>query len=191
MSCRVRIGAIVVGVLFVIGLVLPRLVNVNRFRPKLESELSAALGRQVKVGNLSLSIFSGTVSADDISVADDPAFSKEPFVTAKSFRAGAGIMPLIFKKTLHITGITLVEPSITLLRGANGIWNFSGLGGGTAIPSAPKAEESAGSGGVLSVDKLEVDNGRLLVGTANSAEKPAIYGHRSQELPGCLAAESG
>ncbi len=41
-----RIGAIVVGVLIVVGMVLPRLVNVNGFSPKLESELSAVLGRQ-------------------------------------------------------------------------------------------------------------------------------------------------
>ncbi len=136
MSRAVRISAIVLGVLIVIGLILPRLVNVNSFRPKLESELTAALGRQVKVGNLSLSIFSGSVSADNISIADDPAFSKEPFVTAKSFKAGVEVMPLIFSKTLHITGITLEEPQITLLRGPGGTWNFSSIGGSSAAPAA-------------------------------------------------------
>jgi AsmA protein len=176
---RVRIVAIALGALILIGLVLPRLVNVNSFRPKLEAELTAALGRQVKVGNLSLSVFSGTVSADNISIADDPAFGKDPFVTAKSLEAGAEIMPLIFSKTLHITGITLTEPQITLLRGANGTWNFSSLGGGSAAPAASQAEPAAksgeGSGGVLSVDKLNVNDGRLLVGATNSAQKPEVY----------------
>jgi len=78
MNRKVRIGAIALGVLLVGGLVLPRIVNVDRFRPKLESELSAALCRQVKIGSLSFSLFSGTVSADDISIADDPAFSGHP-----------------------------------------------------------------------------------------------------------------
>src|SRR5215472_5560413 len=103
MSRKVRIGVIVLGILIVCGLVLPHLVNVNSFRPKLESELTAALSRPVQVGNLSLSLFSGSVSADNISIADDPAYSKDPFVTAKSLSAGAEIMPLIFSKTLHIT----------------------------------------------------------------------------------------
>ena len=117
MKRAIRIIAIVVGILIVIAVVLPFLVDVNSFRPKLEAELTSALGRQVKVGNLSLSIFSGTVSADNISIADDPAFSKNPFVTAKSLKAGVEVMPLVFSKTLHITGITLDQPQITLAEG--------------------------------------------------------------------------
>ena len=179
MNRAVRNGAIVLGVLVVGALILPRLVNVNSFRPKLEAELTRALGRQVAVGNLSLSIFSGTVSADNISIADDAAFSKDPFITAKSFKAGVQVMPLVFSKTLHITGITLAEPQITLLRGANGMWNFSSLGGSSATPDKPPADKPAASGdasgSALSVDKLNIDKGRLLVGSANSPEKPAAY----------------
>src|SRR5688572_645709 len=171
MQRGVRLGAIAVGVLFVGGLIFPRVANVNSFRPKLQSELSAALGRQVKIGDLSLSVFTGTVSADNISIADDPVFSKGPFITAKSFKAGVEITPLLFRKTLHITGITLGEPEITLLRDRGGTWNFSSLGGRSA-PAAPAAEDS---GKALVVDKVNVDNGRLLVGAANSADKPEVY----------------
>ncbi len=99
MKRPIRIIAIVIGILIVIAIALPFLVDVNSFRPKLESELTSALGRQAKVGNLSLSIFSGTVSADNISIADDPAFSQQPFVTAKQLKAGIELMPLIFSKT--------------------------------------------------------------------------------------------
>src|SRR5271169_5330344 len=180
MKRAIRIIAIVVGVLVVIAIALPFLVDVNSFRPKLESELTSALGRQVKVGNLSLSIFSGTVSADNISIADDPAYSKTPFVTAKSLKAGVEVMPLVFSKTLHITAITLDEPQITLLKAANGKWNFSSIGGTApqAAPApgttqAPQAGQASGS--ALSVDKLHITNGRLLVGEANSSQKPHVY----------------
>src|SRR5437762_625897 len=77
-----KIIGIVVVVILLAVIALPFLVNVNSFRPKLESELSTALGRQVKVGNLSLSILSGSVSAEDLSISDDPAFSKGPFIQA-------------------------------------------------------------------------------------------------------------
>ena len=73
MHRALKIVGIVVVVLLVIVIALPFLVDVNSFRPRLESELTAALGRQVKVGNLSLSLLSGSVSAEDLSVADDPA----------------------------------------------------------------------------------------------------------------------
>jgi len=111
--------------MILIGLVLPRLVNVNSFRPKLESEPSAGLGRQVRIGELSLSIFSVPVSADNILIADDAGFSNNPFITAKSFSAGVELKPLIFPRTLHVTGIKLEEPQISLLRGPNGNWNAS------------------------------------------------------------------
>ena len=183
MKRAIRIIAIVVGVLIVIAIALPFLVDVNSFRPKLEAELSGALGRQVKVGNLSLSIFSGTVSADNISIADDPAYSKNPFVTAKSLKAGVEVMPLVFSKTLHITAITLDEPQIMLLKAANGKWNFSTLGGtappAQAAPGTAQAPQAAQpgqpSGGALSVDKLRITDGRLLVGEANSSQKPHVY----------------
>jgi AsmA protein len=70
---------------------------VNSFRPKIESEASTALGRQVTVGNLSLSILSDRLAAEKIAIADDPAFGKKPFVTAKSLKVGVELMPLIFR----------------------------------------------------------------------------------------------
>ena len=171
MKRAIRIGAIVIALIVVILLVLPFLIDVNAFRPRLESELTTALGRQVKVGNLSLSILSGSVTADNISIADDPAFSKGAFVTAKSLKVGVEMMPLIFSKTLHVTALTLDEPQITLLRGANGNWNFSSIGGNASTAS----KSSEPSGGALSVDKLKVSNGKLIVGTANSAATPTVY----------------
>jgi AsmA protein len=91
-----KIVGIVVGVLILILIALPFFIDANTFRPKLESELTDALGREVKVGNISLSLLSGGVTADNISIADDPAFSKSPFVQAKSLKVGVEMIPLIF-----------------------------------------------------------------------------------------------
>ena len=62
---------IIIAILIVLVLVLPFLINVNTFRPRIESELTNALGRKVAVGNLSLSLWSGSLAADDIAIADD------------------------------------------------------------------------------------------------------------------------
>jgi len=156
-----RIGAIVLGVIVLILLVLPLFINVNSFRPKVESEASAALGRQVSVG------------ADNITIADDPAFSKSPFLTAKSLKIGVELMPLIFSKQLNVTGITLNEPQITLLKAANGKWNFSSMGGSTA--KKPPSTGGSAPPSNLSVAQINIRNGQLSVGTANSSAKPAIY----------------
>src|SRR5246127_3758331 len=145
-----KIVAIVIAVLVVIVIALPFVVDANTFRPKLEAELTDALGRQVKVGNLSLSLLSGGVTADNISIADDPQFSKSPFVQAKSLKVGVEMIPLIFSRALNVTELTLDQPQINLVKSEDGNrWNFSSLGGknpsapthsgGTSEKSAPKA----------------------------------------------------
>ena len=185
-----KILAIVVGILIVIVIALPFLINVNTFRPKLESELTDALGRQVKVGNLSLSLLSGGVTADDISIADDPEFSKTPFVQAKALTVGVELVPLIFSKTLNVTELTLNQPEISLMKSENGEkWNFSSLGAKSANPTAeskpaaepkktePQAETSSAGGNLnISVAKLDVKDGSLTISRAGSREKPRVYG---------------
>ncbi len=164
-----KIIGIIVAVLLLIVIALPFVINVNDFRPRIETELSSSLGRQVKVGNLKLSILTGGVSADDLSIADDPSFSNTPFVRAKSLDVGVQMIPLIFSKSLQITNIELDEPQVILLRSASGKWNFSTLGSKTA------AKPSDSSNPNLSVGKLTVKNGSLSMGTANSSAKPSVY----------------
>ena len=175
MKRALKIIGIVVAVILLVVIALPFLVNVNSFRPKLESELSSALGRQVKVGNLSLSILSGSVSAEDLSISDDPAFSKDPFIRAKALKVGVEVMPLIFSKILHVTDVTLDRPEISLLRDAAGKWNFSSLGNKSEAATKPAAPESPSSTANLSVSKLDVKDGRLSVNRANSSIKPHVY----------------
>src|ERR1700739_3088462 len=74
MSRSLKIVAIVVGVLIVLVLVVPFLIPVNQFRPTIEQKASAALGRKVEVGNLSLSLFTGSLGAANLSIAGEAKF---------------------------------------------------------------------------------------------------------------------
>jgi AsmA protein len=159
---------------------LPLLIDVDSFRPKIESELTNALGRQVTLGKLSLSILRGSVGVEDLSIADDPAFSKSPFITAKSLKVGVKLFPLIFSKELRVKGIFLDEPQITLLKSANAKWNFSSLGQ-TSAKKSPEPEKSEAPP-ALSIAKLEITDGKLAVGTANSTAKPQAYDKLEIEL---------
>jgi AsmA protein len=175
MNRGLKILGIVVGVLIVLIIAIPLFIDANAFRPKLETDITAALGRQTKVGNLSLSLLSGSVSADDISIADDPAFSKTPFVQAKSLKVGVELLPLIFSKTLNVTELTLKEPEITLLHSENGDkWNFSSLGNKSSADS--KTATAGGSSNPnFSVGKINVSNGRLTVSRLGKGVKPRSY----------------
>src|SRR5467141_2108947 len=180
MKKTLKIVLIVVGVLVVLVLVVPFLIPVNQFRPTIEEKASVALGRKVELGNLSLSLISGSLSADNISIGDDPKFSSSPFLTAKSLNVGVEIIPLIFSKTLNVTGVTIASPQVTLLHNAAGVWNYSSLGGEAAKAQAKKAPAEKPSGAAsaaeVSVNKLTLSDGRIIVGSTNS-QKRSTYDH--------------
>ena len=193
MKRALKIVAIVVGVLIVVVLALPFIVNVNNFRPRIEAELTTALGRKVSIGDLSLSLWSGSLAADDIAIADDPAFGNMPFIRAKSLDVGVEMMPLIFSKTLHITDLTLTQPQVTLLRARSGRWNFSTLGNASpqakqpapptpappaaAQKSSPPAESGSDQSFQqnLSVGKLSIKDGVVSIGDSGTSAKPRVY----------------
>jgi len=165
---------IVVALLLVIVLAIPFLINVNQFRPRLEAALTQALGREVKLGDLKLSILSGSVQASDLDIADDAAYSKTPFVRAKSLKVGVELEPLLFSKKLVVTGIEIQEPEIALVQSDAGVWNFASLGTKTQTnppPAAPPpAASSAGSMQDLTVKLVKITNGRLSVKTAGESQ---------------------
>jgi AsmA protein len=171
MNKTLKIVLIVVGVLIVLILVAPFLIPVNQFRPAIEEKAAVALGRKVELGNLSLSLISGSLSADNITIGDDPKFSSSPFLTAKSLNVGVEIMPLIFSKTLNVTGVTIDTPQVTLLHNAAGLWNYSSLGG-----PAAKSKSSSNSAADLSVKKFELKNGSIIVGSTSSGKR-STYDH--------------
>jgi AsmA protein len=171
MGSKLRVVLIVVGALVVLILIVPFLIPVNQFRPTIEEKASAALGRKVQLGDLSLSLLSGSLSAENLSIGDDPKFSSAPFLTAKSLKVGVELMPLIFSKTLNITGVTIDTPQVTLLHNAAGVWNFSSLGGPAAKAQAKQPPAQKAAAPELSIKRLELKNGKITVGATNSQKR--------------------
>jgi len=166
----VIIGIIVV-VLLVIIVALPFVINVNRFKPDLETKLSTALGRKVEIGNIGLSIISGSVGVDNLVIADDPAFSNSPFLQAKELKAGVALLPLIFSGKLEVSSFTITDPQVSILRSPSGKWNFSSLGAG----SQASKSSSSSSPTAFSVEELKLTNGTMVVGTVGRGGKTQTY----------------
>lgn len=178
MSKALKWVGIVVVVLILLLVIAPFLIPVNRFKPEIEARASSAVGRKVQVGNLSLSLLSGSLAIDDLSVADDPKFSSSPFLTAKSVKVGVEMMPLILSKTVNVTGVSIEKPQVILLKDPSGKWNFSSIGASASsapAPSAPaNAPASSSTSPSVSIAKLELQDGQLTVGNTNS-QKRSVY----------------
>lgn len=180
MKRKLLIGiGVVIVVVILLALIIPHFIDANQYKPMLESQMKDALGgRQVSIGNISISLIpAAAAEIDSLSIADDPAFSKSPFLTAKELKVGVNLMPLIFSKKLEVRSFTIVEPEVALMRNSAGVWNFSTLSGGSGGGSkpAPKAGGDASAANNLSVGELTISNGKLTVGTVGSRTKPQTY----------------
>ena len=178
----VRWPAMLVGLLLLVALALPFLINPNSFRPMLESRLSQAVGREVRLGDLKLAIFSGSVNANDLSIAEDPAYGKGPFLQAKSLGIGVELMPLIFSRELKVTSLRIDQPEVRLIQAPSGEWNFSSLAG-KPVPKASVPEPMPGGNKLdLSVRLVKITGGRFLLGKTGGRSKPLVLEQVEVEL---------
>jgi AsmA protein len=156
----IAIGA-VVALIVLVAACLPLFLNADSFRTRIESTLTKSLGRKVTIGKLDLSVWTGGLVATNSTVADDPAFSTQPFIQADSVKIGVDILPLILSKEIRIRGFSLQTPKVQLLRAANGTWNYSTIG--KTAPTAQDADTKQAFPD-LTVGHVTIENGRFTVG---------------------------
>jgi AsmA protein len=174
---KLKIAAIVIILIGGALLALPFLLNADKFKPQVEQKISDVLGRATTIGDLRLALLSGGIAADNIAIADDPAYGKSPFVSAKALRVGVELRPLIFSQSIRITGITLEQPEITLIRSEAGEWNFSSLGG---KPVASQGNTGGDKSATLAktdilIGSLKIIDGRMTIAHRDGAIKPRVY----------------
>jgi AsmA protein len=167
------VGGLIVLLLLIVVL-LPFLIDANKFKPQAESAAESALGRKITIGNIRLALFSGGVAIEDIGISEDAKFGSGSFLNAKSVAVGVELMPLIFSRQLNVTAITIDQPEVTLLRSASGEWNFSTLGAKGATATAASSSSSSSAANV-SVQKIEIKNGKLIVGDSGPNGKRHEY----------------
>jgi hypothetical protein len=150
--------AAVVAALIVAALAIPALLDIERYRGRIEQALRDATGWDAEVGELDLSLFRG------LALTASPARLRSPTggssIDVETVVVRAGLAPL-FRGELEIRHVGLVRPTIELVRpGPDASWD---LPLPPATEGAPAAEpEGAGSGGFrVSIDSVSVDGGTL------------------------------
>ena len=167
-------GAIVVGCLVVViiaALVLiPMFVDVAKYKPILESKVTAATGRPFSVGDdLSLSLFPWAgVSFSDLRLGNTAGFTEKDFVTVKSFEVRVKLLPLL-SKDVQIKRFVLNEPQIVLVKNKKGLGNWTQpkpAGKDAAEEKAPSTESVPGGLGIpisaLTAENIAINNGSAL-----------------------------
>jgi hypothetical protein len=145
MSVRLaRRGIWILAVLGLIaaGIFLPPLVNANRYRIQVASAISNAIGRGVSVSNVEVHLIPRpAVVLSTFILADDPAFGVEPMLRADTVTAYIRLSSL-WRRHLEIGTLSLENPSLNLVRRADGRWNIEGLvQRSSQVPSAPTGQK--------------------------------------------------
>src|SRR5271154_3600346 len=156
-------GIMIALVIVAVGVV-PFFIDANKYKPLAEEQAQKALGRKVTLGQIDLSIWRGGLVLHDISISDDPAFSKQPFLEAKSLSVGVALWPYITSREVQVRSITLEEPQIRMVSNSAGRWNFSTIGKGSASATS-KSAPAANAPGTISVGNLAISDGKLSVVT--------------------------
>lgn len=168
------LGAFLIFVVVVLTLI-PFFVNARKLRPVLERQLTAALGRSIRFGDLSFSVFSQRLVATDITIADDPGFGSFPILTAKELQIGVSLAPLIFSHRIEVRSLRIESPQISFIRASNGTWNFSTIG--HAASAAAGNLQSSPSLTDLSVGRISIEDGRAVIQTLPAHGEPSVYDH--------------
>lgn len=179
MNTYIKWIAIIGGGLIVVFiaalLIIPMFVDVNQFKPQIESQVAEATGRSFTLGgDIDLSLFPWAgLSLTDLTLGNPPEFEEKAFVTVKSFEARLKLLPLLFKD-VQVKRFVLKGPRIVLVKLKNGQANWEGLGKpaeATVVPppAGPvKAEEKEDkpSEGVslkrLAVGKFVITDGAVV-----------------------------
>jgi AsmA protein len=134
-------------VLLALAIFLPPNINGARFSKQLASTLSAALGRQVKIGSVKYRLFPRPgFDLYDFQVMDDPAYSAEPLLLCGKVTADLRLTSL-WQGRLEIANLKLTDdsapPSLNLVY-SNGHWNLESLLLRVEqVPTAPTAKRRA------------------------------------------------
>jgi AsmA protein len=161
----------ILALILLVALAIPLFLNADAFRTRIETAVTTSLGRKVTLGKLDLSVLTGNLVAETATIADDPAFSTEPFLQTSRVKIGIEMIPLILSRDIHITGFAIDSPKINLLRAANGTWNYSTIGSSQQNTAANKESNTLIPN--LTVRHVTISNGQMTVGITPAPGQPA------------------
>lgn len=119
--------ALAVLAIILVGLIVPPLVSIGRYKGRITELIATSLGRPVRLSSVGFRLlpWPGFV-LNDLSVAEDPAYGAEPVLHANTVTASIRLFPL-WRGRLEIGRISVDEASLNIVRSAPGRWNLDPL----------------------------------------------------------------
>ena len=113
----------VVLLILIAAIVAVLLFDINSYKSKIETTVSEATGLDVTInGDMGLSFFPFGISAKNVHVTN----KGDEILSLESLKLGVKLMPLL-KAQLEVTDCVLVNPVLTIVKDAEGKFNFESI----------------------------------------------------------------
>src|ERR1700733_10047529 len=191
------IVGIIVAVIVIAVVVVFAVFNPNDYRATIQTKLEQQLGRKVSLGDMSLGILPLRFKVANLSIADDPKFSNDPFIQTQLLSVSVKLLPLL-SKSAEVDSLSLDRPNVNLIRNAQGVWNFASLGqtqapgaapvSTTPPPStapakaAPAPASSSSSEQGFSLGELAINDGQVEITDLQDKRPKTLYDHIDLKL---------
>ncbi|CAG0938269.1 hypothetical protein BROC_00184 [Candidatus Brocadiaceae bacterium] len=130
-----RIIIIVLSVVFIFlvgAIVLPFVIDLNKYKGKIIDIAKPHLARDLDFGNIELTILKGLgAEIQGLRIAENPEFGKGDFLNLEHLRIKIKLFPLL-KKQIQVKELILDKPVVRLIKNAEGKYNFEDLTGSPA-----------------------------------------------------------
>ncbi|MBI2682036.1 MAG: AsmA family protein [Acidobacteriales bacterium] len=193
---------VVLALLLIAALALPYLLDVNRYRDRIQAELQTRTGRAVSLGRMDLKIFPLAFRAENALIAEDPSFpGGRPFLQVPELLVSAQLWPLL-QGEVQVNTVELRRPKIELIKNLQGQWNFASLGHApsavamqpapqaapstapAAAPASPQPAAPPKPGQAFTLEQLTIVDGQVAVTDLATRQPRALYDHIDLSLTG-------
>ncbi|MFH2057552.1 MAG: AsmA family protein [Pseudomonadota bacterium] len=174
------LGSGFIVVIIAAALIVPKFIDVKKYKPVIEEKVTQATGRSFTMGDdMDVSIFPWVgIKLTDIHLGNSEGSATKQMVSVKNFEVRLKVMPLLSKK-IEVKTFVLDSPMIYLERQKDGTANWEGIG--KSPPKTSKADKKAqpsSSGQGLPIDSLKVD--KFLIVNGQFIYKDQITGQQKQ-----------
>lgn len=169
---KIAFGVVVFLVVLLAGLVIviPRLIDIDRYRPQVVARLQEETGKPAEIGHLALTLFPKvSIRVDDFALGNPPGFPEGDFVRA---RRGYAVVDAgaLWNRQVVISSLQLDEPIINLLSDIRGKWNFENPPQSVGATKPPARDPAWFTLGVIS--KASIKGGELKAANLLASGRP-------------------
>ena len=161
-------GTMAIVLVFLVALIvlLPYILDLNRYRDHYLLALEEALDRKIEVEDVQLTVFPTLgVHLKNVVIADDPIFSSQPFMTVPSVQVVVRWKPLL-QRRIQVERVLVNAPSLQVIRSSKGELNTSTMGkrassGSVKVEKMESKNQISPLMGVFAVEQLTMTGGNL------------------------------